>query len=115
MGQAPCRHLGRVRLCEAIGNQSGHHRSARVLPAGEAGARATAFTGAGDWLLCRGSRVRVSMPMVPGMRVRLIRLGRGIGVDARRTGLRHDLLPKQAKAQQPHEGARVSLHRDSVA
>ena len=114
MGQAPCRHLGRVRLCEAISDESGHHRSARVT-AGEAGARATAFTGAGAWLLCRGSRVRASMPVMPRMRVRLVRLGRGIGVNARRTGLRHHLLSEQAEAQQPHEGARVSLHRDSVA
>ena len=114
MGQAPCRHLGRVRLCEAIGDESGHHRSARVT-AGKAGARATAFTGAGGWLLCRGSCVRTTMPVVPGMRVHLVRWGRGIGVNARRTGLRHHLLSEQAEAQQPDEGARVSFHDHSVA
>lgn len=114
MGQAPCRHLGGVRLCEAIGDEPGHHRSARVT-ASEAGARATAFTGAGAWLPGRGSRVGAAMPVVPGMRVHLGRFGRGIGVNARRTGLRHHLLSEQAKAQQPHERARISLHRHSVA
>lgn len=114
MGHASCQPLDGVRLRESIGDERHHHCNACVT-AGEAGAGTTAFTGAGLRLVGRGGSVRVSMPVVPGMWIRVSGFGRGVRVSARRAGLCHHLLSEQTKAKQPHERSRVSLHDDSVA